>query len=147
MTSHFSFFSVVKTTQILSRQSQPTHKKCRSPYYMIKIKTDSWVVLLQCSVTRTGETSGWQNSPLSRGNKALLRSSLLLLPLFLSKLITLREFLSLRVVKQKFEVQSKYGLYVSSAWIELTSEITNSRISKSRLSQNKKIQNLTKTGF
>ena len=39
----FFLFSVVKTTQILSRQSQPTHKKGRSSYCMIKIKIDPLV--------------------------------------------------------------------------------------------------------
>ena len=32
--------------------------------------------------------------------------------------------LSLRVVKKKFKVESKCGMYVSSAWIELTGKIT-----------------------
>ena len=45
-------FSVIKTTQILSRQSQSTHKKCRSSYCMIKIKTDSKLFLLQCKDQR-----------------------------------------------------------------------------------------------
>ena len=45
-------FGVIKTTQILNRQSQPTHKKYRSSYCMIKIKTDSWLVRLQCKDRR-----------------------------------------------------------------------------------------------
>ena len=50
MTKHFFLFSVVKTTQILSRQSQSMHKKCRSSYCMIKIKKG----LLAISVTMQG---------------------------------------------------------------------------------------------
>ena len=63
-------------------------------------------------------------------------------------LITLREFLFLRVIKQKFKVHSWHGLNVSSTWIELTSEITKSRITKSPLNKNKKnSEGLTQTGF
>ena len=83
------------------------------------------------------ETSGWQNSPLSWGKKTLLKSSLHVL---LFTLITLREFLSLRVIKQKFKVHSRHGLNVSSTWIELTREITKLRISKSPLNQNEKFR-------
>ena len=75
----FFLFSVVKTTQILSRQSQPTHKKGRSSYCMIKIKIDPLV----SSVT-------------------MQRQEKLVLLLF--TLITLSDFLSLRVVKKKFKV-------------------------------------------
>ena len=74
--------------------------------------------------------------PRYREATRLLKSSLLVL---LFTLITLSEFLSLRVIKQKFKVNSRHGLNVSSTWIELTGEITKSRISKSPLNQNKKI--------